>query len=131
MGEKGRGHFLPRIEQKQNDWLEPTKEWIKVASTLVKIARDSNLQEKKVAAKEIFGSNLLLGEKLVRASAPKILNSFGKMGGNQWDALRASHLLALKKPLSSLMVPEVGLEPTWDCSRNILSVVRMPFRQDR
>ncbi|KKT12373.1 MAG: Recombinase [Candidatus Azambacteria bacterium GW2011_GWC2_43_27] len=32
---------MARIEQKQNDWLEPMKEWIKVASTLVKIARDS------------------------------------------------------------------------------------------
>ena len=31
---------MARIEQKQNDWLEPMKEWIKVASTLVKIARD-------------------------------------------------------------------------------------------
>jgi len=49
-------------------------------------------------------SNLLLGEKLVRASAPKILNSFGKFGGNPWDALRASRILASKKPMSSLMV---------------------------
>ncbi|OHA27101.1 MAG: hypothetical protein A3D52_02200 [Candidatus Taylorbacteria bacterium RIFCSPHIGHO2_02_FULL_44_36] len=49
-------------------------------------------------------SNLLLGEKTVRASAPKILNSFGKMGGNQWDARSASHLLASKKPFSSFAV---------------------------
>ena len=34
------------------------------------------------------------------------------MGGNQWDALRASHLLALKKPLSSVLVPEEGVEPS-------------------
>ena len=63
-------------------------------------------------SKLLLISNLLLGEKSVRASAPKILNSFGKMGGNQWDALRASHLLALKKPLSSVLVPPVGIEPT-------------------
>ena len=25
------------------------------------------------------------------------------------------------------MVPEVGLEPTWDCSRQILSLVRIPI----
>ena len=42
---------MARIEQKQNDWLEPMKELIKVASNLVKIARDSNLLEKKVATK--------------------------------------------------------------------------------
>ncbi len=55
-------------------------------------------------SKLLLISNLLLGEKLVRASAPKILNSFGKIGGNPWDALRASHILASKKPMSSLMV---------------------------
>ena len=55
-------------------------------------------------SKLLLISNLLLGEKLVRASAPKILNSFGKIGGNPWDALRASRILASKKPMSSLMV---------------------------
>ena len=100
------------LSHKQNDWLEPMKEWIKDAQSLDKIASDSDLFAKKVCAKEIFGSNLLLGEKSVRASAPKILNSFGKFGGNPWDALRASHLLALKKPLSSVLVPRVGVEPT-------------------
>src|SRR3990167_5760208 len=57
---------MARIEQKQNDWLEPFQNWIKVATTLVKIARDSNLQEKKVAAKEIFGSNLRLASRAGR-----------------------------------------------------------------
>ena len=57
-------------------------------------------------------SHLLLGEKTVRASAPKILNSLGEFGGNPWDALRASRILASKKPMSSLMVPGVGIEPT-------------------
>src|SRR3989344_6090347 len=58
----------------------------------------------QIRSKLLLISNLLLGEKSVRTSAPKILNSFGKMGGNQWDAFRASHLLALKKPLSSVLV---------------------------
>jgi hypothetical protein len=48
--------------------------------------------------------NLSLGEKRVRAAAGDAPNSFGKMEGNQWDALRASPLLALKKPLSSVLV---------------------------
>ncbi|KKQ98899.1 MAG: hypothetical protein UU11_C0013G0001, partial [Parcubacteria group bacterium GW2011_GWF2_40_69] len=51
------------------------------------------------------------------------LNSFGKMGGNQWDALRASHLLALKKPLSSVLVLSPGIEPGSPASQaNILSI---------
>ena len=49
-------------------------------------------------------SHLLLGEKTVRVAEGDAPNSFGKMGGNQWDALRASHQLALKKPLSSVLV---------------------------
>jgi len=96
---------MTSLSHKQNDWLEPMKEWIKDAQSLDKIASDNDLFAKKVKAKEIFGSNLSLGEKLVRASAPKILNSFGKFGGNPWDALRASRILASKKPMSSLMVP--------------------------
>ena len=57
------------------------QEWIKEAQNINRIGRDNNFFAKKVVAKEIFGSNLLLQNKLVRASAPKILNSFGKMGG--------------------------------------------------
>ena len=102
---------MTSLSHKHNDWLEPLLDWLKVAQNLNGIARDNNLFAKKVVAKEIFGSNLLLGEKTVRASAPKILNSFGKMGGNQWDALRASHLLASKKPFSSFVVDVTGLEP--------------------
>ena len=103
---------MTSLSHKQNDWLEPMKEWIKDAQTLDGIARDTDLFAKKVKAKEIFGSNLLLGEKLVRASAPKILNSFGKFGGNPWDALRASRIWASKKPMSSLLVPGVRIELT-------------------
>ena len=62
-------------------------------------------------SKLLLISNLSLGEKLVRASAPKILNSFGKFGGNPWDALRASRILASKKPMSSLLVRRAGFEP--------------------
>jgi len=95
---------ISTFSHKQNDWLEPVKEWIKDAQSLDKIASNDDLFAKKVKAKEIFGSNLLLGEKLVRASAPKILNSLGEFGGNPWDALRASRILASKKPSSSILV---------------------------
>ncbi|MBU2524640.1 recombinase family protein, partial [Patescibacteria group bacterium] len=102
---------MTSLSHKQNDWLAPFQNWLKDAQSLDKIASDSDLFAKKVCAKEIFGSHLLLGEKTVRACAPEILNSFGKMGGNQWDALRASHLLASKKPFSSFVVGDKGLEP--------------------
>jgi len=41
-------------------WLEPIKEWIKVASSLKKTARNGNFFAKKVAAEQVFGSNLVL-----------------------------------------------------------------------
>src|SRR3989339_474233 len=66
---------ITNFSHKQNDWLEPFTEWVKDAQSLDKIARDTDLFAKKVCAKEIFGSNLLLGEKTVRACAPEILNS--------------------------------------------------------
>jgi len=95
---------ITNLSHKQNDWLEPFTKWLKDAQSLDKIASDSDLFAKKVCAKEIFGSNLLLGEKLVRASAPKILNSLGEFGGNPWDALRASRISASQKPSSSILV---------------------------
>jgi len=73
-----------------------------------KIALDSNLFSKKVAAKEIFGSNLLLQNKLVRASAPKILNS---AGGNQWDARSASHQKVGLLSETRILEPTAGIEP--------------------
>ena len=80
---------MTNLEQKHNGWLEPMKEWIKVASSLEQTAMDSNLFSKKVAAKEIFGSNLFLGGKTVRPAEGGTPNSLGKLGGNQWDARNA------------------------------------------
>ncbi len=91
---------MARIEQKQNDWLEPFQNWIKVASNLVKIARDSNLLEKKVAAKEIFGSNLRLASRAVR----------GEPVFPYLSALRAAESVGQKSE-SLILVPSTGFEP--------------------
>src|SRR3989339_1689524 len=95
---------MTALSHTQNDWLTPFQNWLKDAQSLDKIASDSDLFAKKVCAKEIFGSHLFLGEKTLRPAEGGTPNSFGKMGGNQWDALRASHLLASKKSFSSLLV---------------------------
>jgi DNA invertase Pin-like site-specific DNA recombinase len=84
-----------RLEQKRTGWLEPMAEWIKEASSLSKIAQESNLFAKKVAAEQVFGSNLVLANREARVSAPSGEESKPK---NQWAALRAAHDLALKKP---------------------------------
>ena len=101
---------MTSLSHKQNNWLEPMLNWLKVAQTLDGISRDTDLFAKKVVAKEIFGSNLLLGEKTVRASAPNFLDSVAKSGGNQWAALRAAHHLASKKSFSSFRVRDGRIE---------------------
>ncbi len=111
---------ITNLSHKQNDWLEPMKEWIKDAQSLDKIASDDDLFAKKVKAKEIFGSNLLLGEKTLRACAPNsdsfladsLADSGRNSGETQWACLRHAQALARSEPLSSVLVPEVGIEPT-------------------
>ncbi len=71
-------------------------------------------------SKLLLISNLLLGEKQVRASAPNsdsfladsLADSGRNSGETQWACLRHAHALARSEPLSSVLVPEVGLEPT-------------------
>ncbi|MFH1889552.1 MAG: recombinase family protein [Nanoarchaeota archaeon] len=83
-----------RFEQKQNSWLEPFRDWINEAATAAKIARDTNLFNKKALALKIFGSNLVLENKKTRGSTQ-----------NQWAALYAA-------PRSLTMVPREGVEPS-------------------
>ena len=106
-----------KLEQKQNDWLEPMAKWINYAQNMEKIARDSNLLEKKIAAKEIFGSNLCLASRAVRGEPQ-----------NQWAALCAAHEMVSKKSERLVLVGKGGIEPPRDCSHEILSLARIPFR---
>ena len=91
---------ISRIEQKQNDWLEPMENWINYAQNIGKIARDSNLLEKKVAAKEIFGSNLRLASRALR----------GEPVFPYAAAHRAASLVG-KKSESQILVDGIGFEP--------------------
>ena len=110
---------MSSLSSKQNTWLEPFQNWLKVAQGLDKIVSDSDLFAKKVCAKEISGSHLLLGEKTLSACAPDsdsfLADSLADSGGNHWDALRASRIWAsekpLKKSLSLILVRGRGIEP--------------------
>ncbi len=107
---------MTSLSHKQNAWLEPFQNWVKVAQGLDKIAFDTDLFAKKVVAKEIFGSNLLLGEKTVRTAEGgagfRTQNSLAKTGETAWALLRNAHSLASSKSFSSFKVPLVGIEPT-------------------
>ena len=98
---------ISTFSHKQNDWLAPFQNWLKDAQSLDKIASGNNLFSKKVVAREIFGSHLLLGEKTLQAAEGGAPNSFGKSGKTAWAALCAAHSAVPSKPLSSILVPFV------------------------
>ena len=96
------------FEQKQTGWLEPMRNWIKEAESIDKIANDSDLFPKKVAAKEIFGSNLILQNREARHSAPSEINSPLK---TQWAAISAAREFVGKKEKSFITERDTGIEP--------------------
>ena len=101
---------ISTLEQKQTGWLEPMKNWIKGAESIDKIANDSDLFAKKVATKEIFGSNLILQNREARQSAPSETNSPLK---TQWAALCAAHEKVGKVPESQIVERDTGVEPVF------------------
>ncbi len=109
---------MARIEQKRTGWLEPMAEWIKEAENLPKIARESNLFAKKVTAKEIFGSNLVLANREARLTAP---SGEDLSGGNAWAALCAANEMVGEFAESQIMVPGAGLEPARLSARDLKS----------
>jgi hypothetical protein len=98
---------ISNLEQKRTGWIEPMSEWIKEARNLPKIALESNLFAKKVATKEIFGSNLVLANREARLAAPSGLESSGQI---QWAAETVAHEMAFKKSNSFILEPEARLE---------------------
>ena len=110
---------ITKLEQKQNDWVEPMENWLNCAQTLTKIASASNLFLKKVAAKEVFGSNLFLSRGSARVCAP---SGSELKPQNQWAALCAAHEMVSEKPRNLVLVPGRGLEPPRPCGHYHLKV---------
>jgi len=82
-------------------WVEPMKQWLDKANSICNLSLESDKNEKKVLAKEIFGSNLFLQNKKACSARPKSLSSPLK---NQWTALRA----ARQSPLARRVVPNLA-----------------------
>ena len=88
-------------------WLEPLEQWINEAQNLAQIADESNLFAKKVAAKEIFGSNLHLRARAVVVQSP---NGGASEPLSAWAALRAAHQNQSVSPERLLIVLPPGIE---------------------
>ena len=82
-----------RLTARRADWLEPFQQWIFDAKSTEQIALTGSLQEKRIQASKIFGSNLVLDCKKARGSCV-----------NQWSLL-------VENSSSGGMVGWQGLEP--------------------
>ena len=129
-----------RLRREQLAWVEPMQKWIEQAQNMENIAQSKNLFEKKVAAKEIFGSNLLLTQKNVVVLSPEnvvvenVVNIvspsenvvvIGKnvvenvVGGGEkrhWAALQAFHISVNERPRREawpFLAPRLGFEPRY------------------
>jgi len=99
---------ITALEQKQTGWIEPMGKWIKEAENLPKIAQNGDLFSKKVACRNIFGSNLILQSREARQSAPSGEDFPFK---THWAALRAAREMVSKKSKSFIV------EYIYDCAR--------------
>ena len=120
---------ISNLEQKQIGWLKPMKNWIKEAESIDKIANDSDLFAKKVAANEIFGSNLILLNREARHSAPSEINSPLK---TQWAALCAARDFVGKKSKSWITERVTGIGPvSYPWEGHILPLNHTRFRSQK
>ncbi len=62
---------ITALTRGRSPWLEPFKEWLNEARAVGEIACKGSLTEKRVLAKKIFGSNLVLDGKKARGEAVK------------------------------------------------------------
>ena len=80
------------------DWLEPFQSWILTARNAGEIADKGSLQEKRVLAQKVFGSNLVLDSKIARGSCVK-----------PWSALVELNQTGGLEPMSGIEPPTYGL----------------------
>jgi hypothetical protein len=87
-----------RLMAGRADWLEPFQKWILTSKKAGKIAVSGSLQEKRVLALEVFGSNLILDCKKARGSCIK-----------PWSLLVESNQTGGMEPMSGIEPPTYGL----------------------
>ncbi len=92
-------------------WVEPMRQWLDRANSICNISLESDKNEKKVLAKEIFGSNLFLQNKKACSARPKSLSSPLK---NQWAALHAARQSPLARRVNLNLAGMEGFEPPND-----------------
>src|SRR3989344_2669654 len=97
------------LERDAARWLEPMREWLKVASSLAEAAQSNDLPSRKSYLQKIFGSNLTLHSREARR-APQ----------NPWVFISQAKSELSESGFILSMVPGVGIEPTRSCDHKIL-----------
>ena len=99
---------ISTFQQRQTGWIEPMRNWITKAQNLDKISKESNLFNKKVAIKEIIGSNLILQN---REAREKTQNETEIPFKTPWGAVAAVRRFVGQKSKSFIVEPRPGIEP--------------------
>ena len=95
------------------DWLEPFQSWILTARNAGETVINGSLQQKRVLAQQVFGSNLVLDCKKARGSCVK-----------PWSLL-------VENSSSGGMEPMAGIEPATDGLRNRCSTTELHWLQPK
>ena len=103
---------ISKLTLASNIWVEPMRNWLKLAVSLCEIAKSGSFEAKKEALLQIDGLNLFLKSKKAQgAAAPEISPPLK----NPWSALRATKVKAAHAgdqiQKSFLVAGETGLEP--------------------
>ena len=98
---------IETLDESRPRWLERFGSWIRTAQKSREIATDGTLEQLKTQAKEIFGSNLRLADKIAQGVAVK------------------PHSFIPKSANSCNFVPGAGIEPACQLAR-ILSPLCIP-----
>ena len=104
---------ISKLTLASNIWVEPMRNWLKLAVSLCEIAKSGSFEAKKEALLQIDGLNLFLKSKKAQgAAAPEISPPLK----NPWSALRATKEKAAHAgdqiQKSFLVAGVAGLEPT-------------------
>ena len=115
-----------------NAWIEPMRQWIKMAVSLCETATNGSLVAKKEALLQIDGLNLFLKTKKAQPTAAQTVSP----PKNIWFALRATkEKTALSRrnfPKSSFLVLRIGLEPmTCRVEADRSNPTELPERKNR
>ena len=92
---------ISRFQTTHQSWLGPMEQWIQEASGIGEIARGGDKTKKKVVSLKIFGSDLILQNRLARGSAR-----------NPWAALRAAPTSRKWEPRARIGLATSNL-PSW------------------